>query len=150
MVKEIFPCQIFLWQHFSCELQFERVWSRQILHKFSLCAPNVRLSVCVKDTSVTSFSFPNLHERSDEPYPCLNAVVPPAIFESLDGRWPPVQTSATVFSFLAVYVSTLFGLPSRSSLLSLHVFKPLKKVKRRSFICLNSFKHLIFSYGCLH
>ena len=46
--KELFLCQISLRQHFSRELQFQRVWSRQILHKFSLCAPNVRPSVCVK------------------------------------------------------------------------------------------------------
>jgi hypothetical protein len=65
-LKEIFPWQISLRQHSSREMQFERIWSRHILHIFSLCPPNVRLSVCVKDTSLTPSSFPNLHERSDE------------------------------------------------------------------------------------
>jgi hypothetical protein len=120
-LKELFPCQISLRQHFSRELQFERFCSRQILHNLSLCATNVRPSVCVKDTSLASSSFQNLYERSDEPYPCWNAVVPPAMFVSLDGRWPPVQTWATVFWIRAVYVSTLFGLSSRSSVPSLHV-----------------------------
>lgn len=88
----------------------------------------------MKDTSVTLSSFPNLHERSDEPYPSLNAVVPLTIFESLDGHWPPVQTSATVSSFRAVYVSTLLGLSSRSSLLSLHILNHSKRLNDRASI----------------
>lgn len=146
--KELFPCQISLRQHFSREVQFKRVWSRQILHKFSLCAPNVRLSFSVKGTSFTSFSFPDLHERSDELYPCWNAVVQPAIFESLVGRchqFRPLQ----LFPHFEQFTSAHFLGCHRGPQFFLCTFQTTRKWWQ-SFICLNSFKHFILCYGRLH